>query len=208
MAKSKPAFKLLLITDRKKCKNLTQVILSACEAGVKAVQLREKDLPAVELLSLSKKLRKITNSKSAKLIINGRLDICLLSKADGIHSPEKGFTPQQIKKYNSKLLAGKSIHSVKSAICAEKMGYDYIIAGPVFRTASKIKYGRPLGLKTLNQICNAVNIPVYAVGGINPERAEKCISKGAYGAAVISEIMKSKSIKQKVKEFEKALGGL
>lgn len=208
MAKSKPAFRLLFITDRKKCKDLKQVVLSACEAGVKAVQLREKDLPAIELLALSKELRGITKSKSAKLIINDRLDICLLSNADGIHSPEKGLTPQLIKKYNSKLLAGKSIHSVKSAVYAEKMGYDYIIAGPVFRTASKIKYGRPLGLKTLNQICDAVNIPVYAVGGINPERAKKCISKGAFGAAVISEVMKSKSVKQKVKEFRNSMGGL
>ncbi len=208
MAKSKPAFKLLFIADRKKCKDLKQVVLSACEAGVKAVQLREKDLPAVELLSLSKELRKITKSNSAKLLINDRLDICLLSKADGIHSPEKGLTPKQIKKYKLKLIAGKSVHSVKGAIDAEKNGYDYIIAGPVFRTLSKIKYGKPLGLKTLKQICDAVNIPVYAVGGINPVRAKKCISKGAYGAAVISEIMKSKSIKQKVKEFERALGGL
>jgi thiamine-phosphate pyrophosphorylase len=208
MAKSKPAFRLLLITDRKKCKDLKQVVLSACEAGVNAVQLREKDMPAVELLSLSKELRKITKFNSAKLIINDRLDLCLLSNADGIHSPENGLTPKQIKKYNSKLLSGKSVHSVKGAIDAEKMGYDYIIAGPVFRTASKVKYGKPLGLKTFKQICDAVDIPVYAVGGINPERAKKCISKGAYGAAVISEIMKSKSIKQKVKEFQNSMGSL
>jgi thiamine-phosphate diphosphorylase len=136
------------------------------------------------------------------------LDICLLSKADGIHSPEKGLTPKQIKKYNPKLLAGKSVHSVNGAIEAEKKGYDYIIAGPVFRTASKVKYGKPLGLKTFKQICDAVNTPVYAVGGINPERAMKCISKGAYGAAVISEIMNAKSIKQKVKEFRNSMGSL
>ena len=212
MAKSKPLFRLLLITDRKKCKDLKRVVLHACEAGVKAVQLREKSanggLPSAELLSLSKELRKITKSNSAKLLINDRLDICLLSKADGIHSPEKGLTPKQIKKYNSKLLAGKSVHSIKSAIDAEKMGYDYIIAGPVFRTASKIKFGKPLGLKSFKQICDSVNIPVYAVGGINAIRAKKCISKGACGVAVISEIMKSKSIKQTVKEFRNSMGSL
>jgi thiamine-phosphate pyrophosphorylase len=212
MAGKKPEFRLLLITDRKKCKDLKQVILSACKAGVKAVQLREKSanggLSSVELLSLSKELRRITKANSSNLIINDRLDICLLVKADGVHSPEKGFLPSQIKKYNSKLLAGKSVHSVENAIKAERNGYDYILAGPVFRTASKVKYGKPLGLKVLNEICNAVNIPVYAVGGINPERAKKCISQGAYGVAVISEIMSAKSVKQKVKEFEKALGGL
>lgn len=208
MANNKQSFRLLLITDRKKCRDLKQDILSACKAGVKAVQLREKDLSSVELLSLSKALRKITKSNSAKLLINDRLDICLIAKADGVHSPEKGLFPNQIKKFNSKLLAGKSVHSVKGAIDAEKMGYDYIIAGPIFRTASKIKYGKPLGLEILNQICNSVKIPVYAVGGINPFRAKRCIAKGAYGAAVISEIMSAKSVKQKIKEFERALGGL
>jgi thiamine-phosphate pyrophosphorylase len=208
MANNKPAFRLLLITDRKKCRDLKRVISFACGAGVKAVQLREKDISAVELLFLSKELRRITKSNSAKLIINDRLDICILSNADGVHSPEKGFFPHQIKKYNSKLLAGKSVHSIDSAIKAEKNGFDYIIAGPVFRTASKIKYGKPLGLQTLKQICESVNIFVYAVGGINPIRAKRCISKGAYGVAVISEIMKVKFVKQKVREFEKAMGGL
>ncbi|RPI14797.1 MAG: thiamine phosphate synthase [Ignavibacteriae bacterium] len=208
MESNKPEFKLLLITDRKKCKDLIQVIDTACRSGIKAVQLREKDIPAVELLSLSKELRKITKKHSAMLLINDRLDICLLSKADGVHSPEKGFLPQQIKRNNKKLIAGISVHSVKSAVDAEKNGYDYIIAGPVFRTASKIKYGKPLGLSVLKNICDSVNIQVYAVGRINPERAKKCIAKGAYGVAVISAIMKSKNIKKTVSEFKKALGGL
>jgi thiamine-phosphate pyrophosphorylase len=212
MVSSKPDFKLLLITDSKICNNLTQVISSACQAGIKAVQLREKStndgISAFELLSLSKELRKITKEYSAKLLINDRLDICLLSKADGVHSPEKGFLPYQIKKFNNKLLSGKSVHSVEGAIEAEKNDYDYIIAGPVFRTASKIKYGKPLGLNKLKEICDSVKIPVYAVGGINPYRARKCLANGAYGAAVIGAIMKAKSVKKTVNEFKKALGGL
>jgi thiamine-phosphate pyrophosphorylase len=212
MANNKLQFKLLLITDRKKCGDLTKVITSACKAGVKAVQLREKStdngISGAELLSISKELRKITKKYSAKLLINDRLDICLISKADGLHSPEHGFLPNQIKKFNNKLLSGKSVHSVQCAVEAEKNGYDYIIAGPVFRTASKIKYGKPLGLSLLKEICNSVRIPVYAVGSINPERAKRCIMKGAYGAAVISAIMKSKDVKRTVSEFKRALGGL
>lgn len=212
MENNAPGFKLLLITDRKKRNDLKKVILSACKAGIKAIQLREKSdnnrMPAVELLALSKELRKITNEYSAKLLINDRLDICLLSKADGVHSPEKGFTSQQLKKYNHKFLAGKSVHSVEGAIEAEKDGYDYIIAGPVFRTASKVKYGRPLGLNKLSEICKSVKIPVYAVGSINSERAKKCMAKGAYGAAVIGAIMNAESIRTIINEFKKAMGGL
>jgi thiamine-phosphate pyrophosphorylase len=203
-------FRLLLISDRKLCKHKSFEVKAniAFSSGVKAIQLREKDLSSSELLTLAKKLKKAAQKHSVKLIINDRLDIALLSKADGIHSPENGIKTKDVKKFNKKLIAGKSTHSVKSAIAAENNGYDYIITGPVFRTASKIKYGKPLGLSLLKEICHSVKIPVFAVGGINPERAEKCIKAGAHGVAVISAIFKSKNIKKTVLEFKKSLGGL
>jgi thiamine-phosphate pyrophosphorylase len=203
-------FRLLLISDRKLCKHksLEETANISFASGVKAIQLREKDLSSSELLTLAKKLNKTCINHSAKLIINDRLDIAVLSKADGVHSPEKGIQAKDVKRFNKNLIIGKSTHSVKSAINAEKNGYDYIIAGPVFRTASKIQYGKPLGLSLLKEICSSVNIPVFAVGGINPQRAEKCIKAGAHGAAVIGAIFKSKNIKKTVLEFKKSLGGL
>lgn len=204
------SFRLLLISDRKLCNHnsLEETTNIAFASGVKAIQLREKDLLTSELLTLAKKLKKSTLKHSAKLIINDRLDIAMLVKADGVHSPENGIQAKDIKRFNKKLIVGKSTHSVKTAIDAEKNGYDYIIAGPVFRTASKIKYGKPLGLSLLKEICNCVKIPVFAVGGINPERAKKCIKAGAHGAAVISAIFQSADIKKTVMEFQNSLGGL
>ena len=203
-------FKLLVITDRKKCrtKSLEEVVKTSCACGIKAFQLREKDLTASELLLLARRLRKITTGHRAKLIINDRLDIALLSNADGIHSPENGISPKQSKRFNKNLIVGKSTHSLNSAIEAGKNGFDYIIFGPVFRTQSKVKYGKPKGLNELKRVCNKVNIPVIAVGGINPGRAEKCIRAGAHGAAVIGAIMKSKNIKKTVSEFKESLGSL
>jgi len=199
-----------VITDRKKCKSkpLEEVVRMACLCGVKAFQLREKDLPAVDILLLAKKLRKLTSGHRAKLLINDRLDIALLSKADGIHSPENGILPEQVKQLNKNLIVGKSTHSLKSALEAERKGFDYIIFGPVYRTHSKIKYGKPKGLPELKRVCDKARIPVFAVGGINPERAKKCIQAGAYGAAVIGAIMKSKNIKKTVNEFKQCLGSL
>ncbi len=207
---NKMSFRLLLISDRKLCisKSIEETVSMAFAAGVKALQLREKDLSSSELLTLAKKLRKSSQKHSASIIINDRLDITLLSKADGVHSPQNGILANDVKRINKNLIAGKSIHSVKSAIEAEKNGYDYIIAGPVFRTSSKIKYGKPLGLKLLKLICDSVNLPVFAVGGINPERAKKCVKAGAHGVAVIGAIFKSKNVKKTVFEFKKSLGGL
>jgi len=199
-------FKLILITDSNLNKNLIRVISEACKAGVKAVQVREKNISAKELLKLSKKIRTITNKTKARLLINDRYDIALLADADGLHTPEKGINPLQLK--NNKLIIGRSVHSLISAVEAEKLGFDYIIFGPVFRTPAKIKYGSPQGIKNLKQVCGTVKIPVFAVGGINPLRSKKCINAGAHGVAVIREIMNSKNIRKTVNEFKASMGNL
>jgi len=203
-------FRLIVITDRKKCKpkTLQEVVRKVCASGVKAIQLREKDLTASDLLTLSRKLRELTLRYHSKLIINDRLDITLLSDADGLHSPENGILPNHAKQFNKNLITGKSTHSLKSALEAERNGYDYIIFGPVFRTLSKIKYGKPKGVKELERVCSRVKIPVFAVGGINPDRAKKCIEAGSYGAAVIGAVMKSGNINKTVNKFKESLGSL
>lgn len=197
-------FKLILISDSGLNKNLYKIILQACKAGVKAVQLREKNISPSEMLKVARKIRSITKKYNSKLIVNDRFDIALLTKADGLHSPEGGIRPKQIKKKN-KFIIGKSVHSLSSAIEAEKNGYDYAMFGPVFRTPSKVRYGKPQGLEKLKKVCSMANIPVFAVGGINPVRAQKCIKAGAFGVAVIREIMQSKNVEKTVRELLKSV---
>lgn len=203
-------FRLIAITDRKSCKDSSVIdrITSICKEGVRAIQVREKDISGAELLSLTKGLRTITLSFRSSLIINDRIDIALLSRADAIHLPENGLPLNILKQYRKKLLFGKSTHSVESALRAEKDGFDYIIFGPIFKTSSKVKYGKPMGLRKLKKVCESVSIPVFAVGGITPERAKKCIDNGVYGVAVISALMKSDDLTRSIKEFKQALGNL
>ena len=209
MKKSVVNFRLIVITDRKLSgKNPAEIINSACKAGVKAVQLREKDLPGSELLSLARKLKIITSETGATLFVNDRLDIALLSEADGLHSGNGGFNQGTVKKFSENLITGKSVHSKKEALNAERDGFDYIMFGPVFRTPAKVKYGSPQGLKILAEISSSVKIPVFAVGGITPERAEKCLAAGAYGVAVIRQVMLAGNIRQTVSYFKKAMGEL
>ncbi len=191
----------MLVTDRRLCgrKSLESIIKSACKSGVKLIQLREKDLPANQLLILALKLRAITKKYSCGLIINDRIDIALLSNADGVHSPADGVSSKYIKKYG--LTAGKSVHSIDEALGAQRGGYDYLIFGPVFRTQFKVRYGKPLGLKKLKEVCEEVRIPVIAIGGITPERASKCIASGAAGVAVMSAILRSPNIESTVGQF-------
>ncbi len=206
--KGKVYFRLLVITDRKlSSNNLTILAKKLSEAGVEAIQLREKDLPAGEFLKLARRIKSIAGRKT-KIIINDRLDIALLAGANGIHSPVNGISPAHVKQFERKMICGKSVHSLSDAVSAEKEGFDYLILGPIYRTPAKIRYGPPLGLEMLKRVCKKVKIPVFAVGGINPARAVKCIERGAHGVAVIREVMTSKNIRKTIKDFKSALGSL
>jgi thiamine-phosphate pyrophosphorylase len=187
---------------------LVKQITALSATGVKAVQLREKNIPAGELLNISKSAGSRINRNKTRLIINERLDIAILAGASGIHSTSNGIENKYIRKFAPDIVSGKSVHSLIEAKKAEKEGYDYILFGPVYRTPAKVKYGKPQGLKKLSEVCKSVNIPVFAVGGINPQRINKCINAGAYGVAAIREFADTKNIKKAVKDFQKELGSL
>jgi len=196
-----------MITDRKLCRNLPERISAACNAGIKAVLLREKDLSRNDYQKLAIKIRSITKKTKSKLIMYSNPYPEKFAGAEAIHFPEMELLRLK-RKSRYKILAGVSVHSAENAVKAEKMGFDYILFGPVYRTPSKIKYGKPMGLSKLNEVCNSVKIPVFAVGGINPSRALKCKEKGAHGAAVIRDLLLSDNIKKTLRNYKRALGSL
>ena len=199
---------MVITSGKLRGNELVKHITALSAAGVKAIQLREKKLQAGDLLLIAKTaISKIGNSDT-KLIVNERLDIAILSGTAGIHSASNGIDNLYIRKFAPGLISGKSVHSAKEAVKAEKDGYSYILFGPVFRTPAKVKYGKPQGLKKLGEVCSSVKIPVFAVGGINPQRIKKCINAGAYGVAAIREFAGTKNIKKAVKEFRKELSSL
>lgn len=177
------------------------------KSGIKAIQIREKDLSAYELLNLAQTVTASVDKYKTKIIINDRLDIALLSKAGGVHSPANGISVKDMRRFSKNMIAGKSVHSIKEAVKAEEAGYDYLIFGPVYRTPEKIKYGKPQGINKLKEVCSKVKIPVFAVGGINQERVKKCLEAGAYGVAAIREFMQSGNPAKTVREFMKELPG-
>ena len=105
-------------------------------------------------------------------------------------------------------LIARSTHSTKGAREAEAEGVDFITFGPVYDTPSKAAYGPPKGLQALSETVRAVSIPVLALGGVTPGRAEECLVAGAHGVAAISAVLSQPDIPLAVRAFEKALGGL
>lgn len=199
---------MVITSGTLKVNRLIRHLTALSAAGIKAVQLREKDMPAGEMLIAAKAGGGKIKKNRTKLIINDRLDVAILSGAGGVHSTSYGIENTYIRKFAPRLISGKSVHSVSEAVKAQKDGYDYVLFGPVYRTPAKVKFGKPQGLKKLGAVCSSVKIPVFAVGGINPGRIKKCLNAGAYGVAAIREFEVRKNIKKAVKEFRKELGSL
>lgn len=196
-------FRYYMITDRHMCAPapLLDTVEEALFGGIKAVQLREKDLPGRELFDLAVKLRVITKSYHARLFINERVDVAMAVDADGVHCRETSLPVDVIKRIAPDLLVGQSVHNLQSAKVAEQQGADFVQFGPIYETPSKKKYGDPQGLEKLEKVAAAVDIPVMAVGGITPGRTESCLQAGAQGVAGISAIMQSNNIAHTVDEF-------
>lgn len=174
----------------------------ALRGGVRAVQLREKALDAKGLLRLAKELRALTNGYNARLIINDRVDVALLSGADGVHLGQKSIAPCDARKLiGEKMLIGVSTHSLKEAVRANDGGVDFITIGPVYHTPSKAAYGEPIGPDIIRAVKAVVDIPVYAIGGIDRDNLKEASANGADGVAVISAILGSEDIEKSAREM-------
>jgi thiamine-phosphate pyrophosphorylase len=202
-------FKLYLITDRRLFtdnRSLFTAVEEALKGGVQAVQLREKDLEVRELLQMAYELRELTSGYGARLFINDRVDVAMAVEADGVHLGASGMPAFAARKAAGEgMLIGVSAHSLAEAEKAEKEGADFVTLGPVFETPSKLKYGKPLGTGLLREVSATISIPVFAIGGIKPERVKNTLESGVSGIALISAILGSEDIQSNTEEFMRLL---
>ncbi len=185
--------KIYLITDRTFLREGTLVgaVEEALRAGVKMLQLREKDLSDEELLAVALELREVTDRYGALLFINGRVDVAMAVEADGVHMPFKAFTPSAaLALLQQGAITGVSCHSLEDARAAEDGGANFVTLGPIYETPSKARYGAPIGIEPLREAAEELSIPIYAIGGIDARKIEEVTGAGAFGAAVISAILK------------------
>jgi len=198
-------FKLYLITDRKLFSDNSSLFTAVEEAlrvGLKAVQLREKDLGTRELLDMAYRMRELTRAYKAKLFINDRVDIALAIEADGVQLGKESIPAHAVRKtFEDKLMISVSTHSLDEALEAERGGADLITFGPIYHTPSKIKYGEPIGIETLKKVKAKILIPIFAIGGIKLDKVREVKEAGADGVALISAILTAENIKETTKEF-------
>lgn len=191
--------KFYLVTDSDilRERDFYKSVEEALSGGVTCVQLREKNLLGKEFLIKAKKIRELTRKYNALFIVNDRIDIAMLSDADGVHVGQADLDILDVRKLiGSEKIVGVSASNIKEAILAEKNGADYIGVGSIFPTNTK-KDAKNVYLNGLKEIKNNINIPIVAIGGIKEDNIKLIKDIGVNGYAIVSDILSAKNIKEK-----------
>lgn len=201
---------LYLVTDRTVIKHGTflNAVEQALKGGVNVVQLREKDRSEDEIIALAKELKELTHYYNVPLIINDSPSIAKQSGADGVHLGMSDGEVSEAREFlGEKAIIGGSARTVERAIMLESQGADYLGVGAVFGTKTKAD-AKTINTDILSDICQAVKIPVVAIGGVNKENVIRLKGTGANGIAVVSAIMGSDDVYHATIELNGILKGI
>ncbi|GAB3808517.1 thiamine phosphate synthase [Spirosoma humi] len=185
--------RLYLVTDsaiaRQAGHTLPFVVEEACRAGVRWVQLREKDIATRAFLDIAFDLKRITQTYEATLIINDRVDIALAVNADGVHVGQDDMPYALVRSLlGPDKIIGLSINNAAELEAARGADLNYLGIATIFPTGTKQDTSSLLGLDGLRAICQQTNLPTFAIGGINATNLRSIREAGATGAAVVSAI--------------------
>ncbi len=176
--------------------HLSDQVEAAILGGVTFVQLREKELGYKEFLAEAKDLKELCNRYRVPFVINDNVDIALEVNADGVHVGQSDIAARDARsRIGTEKILGVSVQTLEQAIEAERNGADYLGVGAVFPTNSKAD-AVEVSFDTLSQICNAVRIPIVAIGGIGIHNIEGLKDTGIYGVAIISGLFAEKNIQK------------
>ena len=200
--------RLLVVTDRHQTNGrpLVPLLQQVVNAVAPAIQLRERDLSARELVTLAHEVQAVTASHRSQLLINDRIDVALALEGVGVHLRSNSLPVSVARRLlGTQRLVGVSVHTVEEAIQVESQGADYIILGPIYATPSKQMFGPPLGLHTLEKACRLIRIPVIGIGGVTAARAQQMRRAGAFGVAVITAILGATDVESATRELLEAV---
>jgi thiamine-phosphate pyrophosphorylase len=195
---------LILDTQVLSYKKLLACLKPAVRLGVDIVQLRDKNGAAQDILDFCKAAKKQIQGK-ALFIVNDRIDLALLAKADGVHLGQQDIPYQKARKMmGPKAIIGVSCQTLEQAREAEVQGADYIGFGSVFKTKTKPDR-KPMDPKLLKKVLATIKIPVFPIGGIELNNVRQVTGLGAKRVAVCRDILLAKNLEKTVKEFKNKL---
>lgn len=194
---------LYAVTDRAWLgkQTLAKQVEEALKGGATFIQLREKELDNTSFLHEAKEIKDLCIRYNVPYVINDNVDIAIACNADGVHVGQNDMQAGNARlKIGEDKILGVSVQTVEEAITAEQQGADYLGVGAVFSTSTKLD-ADAVTLETLKSICNAVTIPVVAIGGIGIHNVLELIGTGIDGVALVSAIFAQPDIQTATKEL-------
>ena len=192
------------VTDRSwlNGRTLYEQVEDALKGGATFIQLREKDLDADSFLKEAVEIKELCARYHVPFVINDNVEIAKKIDADGVHVGQHDMEAFNVRAIlGPDKIIGVSAQTVEQAVLAEKNGADYLGVGAVFHTGTK-KDANSISHETVKQICEAVNIPVIAIGGISRENVMELQGTGICGIAVVSAIFAAENITEATKELK------
>lgn len=195
--------RLYAVTDRSWVgkQSLYEQVEDALKGGVTCVQLREKTLDEDHFLKEAREIRQLCRRYGVPFLINDNLEVAIACGADGVHVGQDDLPVTEVRRrVGDSMIVGVSAHNAEEAKRAMDGGADYLGAGAVFGTTTKSNV-TPLSHATLREICEAVEIPVVAIGGITKDNLLRLHGTGVSGVAVVSAIFAAQDIRAACREL-------
>jgi len=194
---------LYAVTDRSWLggKTLAMQVEEALKGGATCIQLREKELGEELFLEEAFEIKALCRKYQVPFIINDNVEIAVMCGADGIHVGQHDMGAGNVRqRIGDGMILGVSAQTVEQAVFAEKSGADYLGVGAVFSTSTKLD-ADTVSHKTLKAICDAVQIPVVAIGGIYAYNMIELSDTGIDGVALVSAIFAQADVEGATREL-------
>ena len=174
---------------------------AALKGGVTCVQLREKELDETVFLQEAKELCALCRRYGVPFLVNDNVEIAIACGADGIHVGQEDLAAGEVRRrVGETMILGVSVHTVEEACQAVRDGADYLGLGAVFPTSTKTDVEQ-MPNETLRAICDAVDVPIVAIGGINRGNILRLAGSGVDGVALVSAIFSAEDIEGTCREL-------
>lgn len=198
---------LYLVTDRTWCHKTTleKQILQAILGGITSLQVREKDVSTEQFIDISIPLQKLAKKHKIPFIINDNINVFKTMNADGIHIGQNDLNAKNVRDIiGPNKIMGVSVQTIAQALEAQNQGADYLGVGAIFPTNTK-QNAANLNPQALKRICEAVNIPVVAIGGININNIKQLAGTSIKGVALVSAILNAQNILKTTQRFKNTI---
>jgi thiamine-phosphate pyrophosphorylase len=182
------------ILDESRSVDLERDAQNVIKAGAKILQLRCKKMTNADFCQLVARLVPTCKQQGVLLILNDRVDVCMVTDASGVHLGQDDFSATEARQLLPDAIIGVSTHNIKQLQDADRLPIDYISIGPIFPTTSKANPDPVVGIDLLQKARTVTKKPIICIGGITENEIPELVRAGANGMAVISEIYKNDDV--------------